>query len=611
LSLQQAGHLQQAEALFRQILSAEPNHPQALHFLGMLAQRVGKNEIAAELIRKALRFSPNYIEACFHLGVVLQNLGRMEEAVAAYQRLLNMRPDYLEALTNLGNALLALGRLDEAVASFRQVLTFKPDFAEAHNNLGMSLKAQGKLDEAVDSFRLAMSLKPDFAVAHSNLGSALKDQGNLNEAIASFRQALTLKPNFAAAHSNLLLCLNYLPGQNDSLYFDEACRYGREITSNVRLPFSDWSCSARPDRILVGMVSGDLGCHPVGFFLENLLENLDPAKIELVAYPTLREEDELTARIRSRFVGWKPLTGMRNEAAAGLIHADGVHILLDLSGHTSYNRLPVFAWKPAPVQATWLGYFASTGMSEMDYLIAAPVSVPKSHPDHFTEKIWYLPDTRFCFSPPVIGDELSSAPLPALRNGFITFGCFQNVAKINDAVLAAWGKILQQLPHSRLRLQNYLLIYPTIREQLRERLARNGIAPERVTLEKSVPRSDYLAAHSLVDIILDTFPFPGGTTTCEALWMGVPTVTITGNTMLARQGASLLACAGLVDWIATDAEDYVAKAVAYSTDLGKLAALRAVLRRQVLASPLFDGARFARNFEEAMWGMWRCFLSER
>lgn len=610
LAHQQSGRFPEAEALYRQILSLEPTHPEALHSLGMLAHLSDKNEIAVELIRKALGVRPNYSEACFNLGVILQSQGKSEEAITAYRHLLALNPGHLEALINLGNTFLTLGKLDEAVACFRQALTLKPDFAEAHNNLGIILKAQNRLDEAVACFRQALALKPEFAEAHSNLGSTLKDQGKLVEAVASFQKALSMKPEFTAARSNLLLCLNYLPGQTDSLYFDEARLYGREIARKVGVTFASWNCSTRPERLRVGMVSGDFGCHPVGYFLENLLANLDPAKIELIAYPTIREEDELTTRIRSRFVDWKPLSGMRDKAAADLIHADGVHILLDLSGHTSYNRLPVFAWRPAPVQATWLGYFASTGIAEMDYLIADPVSIPESHHDHFTEKIWYLPETRLCFSPPVIGDELASTPLPALRNGYVTFGCFQNVTKINDTVLAAWGRILQVLPQARLRLQNRLLNSPTIREQLQERFARSGIASERVTLAESVPRLDYLAAHAHIDIILDTFPFPGGTTTCEALWMGVPTVTVAGNSMLARQGASLLTCAGLADWVATDDEDYVAKAVARATDLEKLATLRAELHRQVMDSPLFDGTRFARNFEEAMWGMWRRFLAE-
>jgi protein O-GlcNAc transferase len=570
LVLHQAGRLSEAEALYRQILQAVPNHPEALHYLGLLAHEVGKNGIAVELMGRAV--------AC--------------------------RPDYVEAHYNMGNVLDDLGNADKAAACYRRALALKPDHVDAHYNLGLLLQTQGKPDEAAACYRQALILKPDYVEAHNNLGIALKDQGRLDEALDSFRRALTLKPDYFEAHSNLLFCLIYLPSQSIPQYLDEARLYGRQVAARVRIRFSDWICASRPERLCIGLVSNDFRNHPVGYFLENMLAHIDTTRLDLVAYPANREEDELTARIRPRFAAWKPLVGMDDEVAAHLIHNDGMHILIDLSGHTSHNRLPVFARKPAPVQVTWLGYFASTGMAEMDYLIADRESVPESCRESFTETVWYLPETRWCFSPPVSDKELAVAPLPALHNGYITFGCFQNLAKLNDEVLAVWGRILQALPLSRLRLQNPQNNSPALREELQRRLARQGIAPERVMFEKPVPRLDYLAAHAHIDIILDTFPFSGATTTCEALWMGVPTVTLAGNTMVARQGVSLLTCAGLTNWIAANVEDYVAKAVAYATDVEKLACLRAGLRQQVLSSPLFDGPRFARNFEAALWNMW-------
>lgn len=574
LTLHQTGCLPQAEALYRQILQEDPHHITALHYLGILAYEAGKWEIAVELMR----------------------------------RVVFLKPDFPEAHYNLGNALDDSGKPDEAAASYVRAITLKPDYVEAHYNLGLLLQGHGKPDEAADSYRRALALKPDYVEAHNNLGITLKDLGQLDEAIACFRRALVLRSDYLEAHSNLLFCLDYLPGQSAFLYLEEARLYGSKAAAKAGdRRFSDWICSSTPERLRVGMVSDDLRNHPVGYFLENLVTNIDPKQIELIAYPIRNYSDELTNRIRSRFIAWKPLQGMEDAAASSLIHDDGVHILIDLSGHTSHNRLPVFAWKPAPVQASWLGYFASTGLAEMDYLLADPVSVPESCREQFTEKVWYLPETRLCFSPPLSEKELAPSPLPALRNGCLTFGCFQNLAKLNDQLLAVWGKIFQLMPQAKLRLQAPLFSSSRIREQLQQRLTRCGIAPERVTFEKLVPRLDYLAAHAHIDIILDTFPFPGGTTTCEALWMGVPTVTLAGKTLLSRQGASLLSCAGLHDWIAKDLDDYIATAAAHAADLEKLAHLRAGLRRQVLASPLFDGPRFARNFETALWGMWRRF----
>ena len=303
------------------------------------------------------------------------------------------------------------------------------------------------------------------------------------------------------------------------------------------------------------MVSGDLHNHPVGYFLESLLANLDPVRVELIAYPTALRPDALTARIKPSLAAWKPLNTLNDADAAKLIHADGVHVLLDLSGHTGYNRLPIFAWKPAPVQVSWLGYFATTGMAEMDYLLADRVGVPESQRKNFTEAVWYLPDTRLCFTAPAAAVPV--APLPALQNGYITFGCFQNLSKVGDEVLAAWGKIFAALPGARLRWQSKQLGDPAVAEQQMLRLRQHGIDPARVSLHGSASREAYLAAHAEVDMVLDTFPYPGGTTTCEALWMGVPTITLAGDTLLARQGASLLTAAGLQDWVATSVEDYI------------------------------------------------------
>jgi predicted O-linked N-acetylglucosamine transferase (SPINDLY family) len=351
------------------------------------------------------------------------------------------------------------------------------------------------------------------------------------------------------------------------------------------------------------MVSGDMNNHPVGHFLEGLLAQLDHTRIELIAYPASFKADRLTARIKPLFAAWKPLLGLSDEAAARLIHADGVHILLDLSGHTNYNRLPVFAWKPAPIQASWLGYFATTGMAEIDYLLADEVGVPEAQRKNFSETVWYLPDTRLCFTPPEF--DLPVTSLPALTNANITFGCFQKLPKVGDEVLSAWGKILAALPGAQLRMQCKQLGDATVAAQFAERLQQHGIGPARVMLHGSAPRNTYLASHAEVDVILDTFPYPGGTTTCEALWMGVPTLTLAGDTLLARQGASLLAAAGLGDWVAASMADYIDKAVTLTSDLPKLAALRAGLREQVRVSPLFDAKRFARNLETALWGMWQ------
>jgi protein O-GlcNAc transferase len=676
LALHQAGRLPEAEALYRQILLAEPAHPEALHFLGLLAHQLGKSAVAVELMRKAidcrpdyvlahnnlgnalqalgrldeaaasfrraLHCKPDYVEAHYNLGVVLQAQGKLDEATASYRRALSLRPDYVEAHYNLGFILQAQGKLDGAIASFRQALVYRPDYVEAHynlgvllqekgtleeavacyhqalalrpdhaaghNNLGIVLGKQGKPDEAIASFRTALSYKPDYVEAHCNLGNALKDQGKLDEAVASYRVALRMKPDDLVVHSNLLLCLNYDRNRSISHYLDEARNYGRYAAGKVSERFMTWSCSAKPERLRIGIVSGDLRNHSVGYFLEGLLTHIDPTRVELVAYPTFHQEEELTIRIRPLFASWKPLPlfWMGDADAARLIHDDGVHVLLDLSGHTNHNRLPVFAWKPAPVQVSWLGYSASTGLEEMDYLLADPYVVPPGEEAHFTETIWRLPESYLCFAPPQVTMAVSS--LPALDNGLLTFGCFNNPAKMNDSVVTLWAKVLRAVPGAHLFLKAKQFSDPARCEATRRRFTAFGIASERLLFEGYVSsREGHLAAYNRVDIALDPFPYNGTTTSVEGLWMGVPFITLRGDRFVSHVGESIAHNTGMADWIASDDEDYVAKARAQTADLEKLTRLRAGLRQQVLASPVFDGPRFARHFEEALWEMWHRF----
>ncbi len=636
-TLQMQGDLDAAIESYRKALALKPDHAQVHNNLGIALEAQGRHDEAVGHYRKALTLKPDYAKAHNNLANVLLAQGSLEEAVEHYRKALALEPGYAEAHNNLGGALMAQNELAAANESFRKALALKPDYAEAHynlgnalqiqeqpdaaaesyrkalalqpyhvgayNNLGTVLLTQGKLDEALNCYRNVLMMQPDLAGAHSNLGNALRDQGKLDQAVASYRKALALQPDYAEAYDNLLLTLSYqcLPEP----YLAEARSYGSKVMDQAR-PYTRWLNEATDgQRLRVGLVSGDLRNHPVGFFLESILAHLDPGRIELVAYSTVPQEDALSARIKPRFAAWNTIADLNDQAAASKIHQDGVQILIDLAGHTAHNRLPAFAWKPAPVQLSWLGYWASTGIPGMDYLLADPVSVPESHRAHFTETVWYLPDTRLCFTPPAASPALTVKPLPAVDNGYITFGSFQGLTKINDDVLAAWGRIFQALPGARLRLQNKQINCPATTERLRQRLAGVGITPERVTMASNVAREEYLAAHAEVDIILDTFPYAGGTTTCEAMWMGVPTLTLAGGTLLARQGASLLACAGLADWIAENADDYVDLAISHATDMDRLAGLRSRLREQVLASPLFDGPRFARQLEDALHGIWQ------
>jgi protein O-GlcNAc transferase len=635
----QMGRTSEAAACFRETLALRPDFAGAHCNLGNLLREQGQPEASVDHFRRALQLAPDLYEAHCNLGGALQALGQTEDAVASFRRALRLAPDFYEAHNNLGCALTALGQADEAVASFRQAQALAPDFHEAHNNLGNAQRLLGRLDEAVASCRRALELKPDYAEAHSNLGSALRDLGQYDDAVASCRQALAIKPDLAEAHCNLgviqqylgqldeaaasfvrvlqikpdlldvhsslLFLNNYRPGLSAATLLAEAQKFGGLAAKKAR-PYRDWSNSPEvARRLCVGLVSGDLCKHAAGYFIEGVAAALAAGEadhLDLIAYPTHSLSDELTERVKASCHGWHPAAGLSDENLAGLIHRDGIDILIDLSGHTTHNRLLMFAWKPAPVQVSWLGYFGTTGVAAIDYLLADPWTLPESEEVYFTEKIWRLPETRLCFTPPDIDVEVS--PLPALENGYITFGCFNNLTKMNQDVITTWSRVLASVPNSRLFLKSKQLKEASVQQYTLKCFADNGIDSNRIILEGSESRTKYLEAYHRVDISLDPFPYPGGTTSVEGLWMGAPVLTLDGGHFLSRQGVGIMMNAGLQDWIAADADDYVARAVRHATDLQALSDLRDRLRRQVLQSPLFDAPRFAKNFAAAMRGMW-------
>ena len=594
-----AGRYSELENLAQSLLKAYPDSGVVWKLLGLSLHVQGKDALFA--LRKAAGLLPNDAEAHANLAAVLRASGQLDAAVASGRKALQVKPDFAEAHNNLGVALKELGQLDHAVESYKRALEIKPDFIEAYNNLGGALKELGRLDEAMVSYHKAVELNPDLAEAHNNLGLVLKDLGQFEGAEASFRRALEIRPDYIEAYDNLLFTLNYT-AQRPEYCLEEARKYGRMVSAKVTSRFTAWKCDDNPKRLRVGMVSGDLHNHPVGYFLESLLANLDPARVDLIAYSSDPIADALTVRIKPYFSAWKMLSNLNNEAAARLIHDDGVHVLLDLSGHTGKSRLPVFAWKPAPVQAMWLGYFATTGVEEMDYIVGDKWTLPDGEEHHFVEKGWRLSGAIACLAPPK--EDVKIEMLPALRDRSVTFGTLNNLAKMNDSVVACWARILNEIPGSRLYLNMSNLQNDLLKNNVIERYAANGIPENRLTLESTRGRVAALGSYNKVDIALDPFPYPGGTTSYEALWMGVPILTMRGRNFISHFGESILHNVGLHDWIAENEDDYVAKAVAACTDLDNLGTLRASLRKRALASPLFDAPHFARNFESALWGMW-------
>ncbi|SFK79451.1 Predicted O-linked N-acetylglucosamine transferase, SPINDLY family [Nitrosomonas aestuarii] len=591
---------------YQQALELEPDNVEVCLTLGAILQQKGALVQAKEIYQRFIAGKQDCAEVYCNLGITLTALGDQESAIETFKLAVQYKPELAVAHYNLGNALQLQGKLTEAEKAYRQAIYLNSKYKNAHNNLGNILQTKGQLVAAEQHLKLALALDNNDAQTLNNLGNVFKHQGLLSEAVEYYRKALSLKANDLAIHSNLLYALSADKNCYPEAYLAEARKYS--LKANVIKPFINHSGIPGKNasrRIRIGFVSGDLKSHPVGYFLESTFRNLEQDKFELFAYSTRNQEDSLTKRIKTCFSQWHIIAGIHDKEAASKVYQDNIDILVDLAGHTALNRLSLFAYRPAPIQVSWLGYFASTGLDSIDYLLADPISVPESHHTHFTERIWYLPETRMCFTPPEEAVSLNVAPLPASRNGYFTFGCYQTLSKLNDDVLKVWAELFKLLPQVRLRVQNKQLGCSETRTQFIKRLAQFGIHEDRLRLCGPQSRKEYLASYAKVDAVLDTFPYPGGTTTCEALWMGVPTLTLAGKTLLARQGASILIAAGLSAWVVEDTDEYVKRAIELSSDLSELVKLRSGLREHVRNSHLMDAKRFARNLGTAFQGMYK------
>ncbi|MDP6816609.1 MAG: tetratricopeptide repeat protein [Alphaproteobacteria bacterium] len=600
-----AGRLRQAEAIYRGVLAAEPDCPDAVHLLGVIAHQNGDDGVAVELITKAIAANPRVAEYHNNLGTALKQLGRLEDAVAAYEEALELRPESAAAHYNLGNTLRDQDKPEDAVTAFLRAVELRPEYAEAHNNLGNVLRGMGQLENAVAAFRRALETKTDYAHAHNNLGNAFKDQGNLDDAMAAFRTALELNPGFEEAHSNLLSCLYYHPSCDRQTIFAEHRKWNAQHAVPLSPAAKLHNNAAIPERrIRLGLVSHNFRRHPVGYLALSALEALDTEAVELYCYADIIQGDDLTGRFREAAHGWRPTVGMSDEKVAALIGGDEIDILVDMSGHGTGSRLLVFAHRPAPVQVKWVGcQNNTTGMDAIDYFISDSVETPAHHEPWYTEAVVRLPDSYVCYEPPHYAPAV--APPPALSNGHITFGCFNNLTKVNRQAIALWSRLLERAPASRLILKAKQLNDAAVRGRYQAMFAEHGIAPERLDLLGYSLHAELLAHYHDVDIALDPFPYSGCLTTCEALWMGVPVVTMPGEIFAHRHSASFLGTVGLTDWLATTPEQYLRIAERHCGDLAGLAGLRAGLRERVRRSPLCDAPRFAGNLEAAFRRMWR------
>ena len=512
----------------------------------------------------------------------------------------------VQRVFHLGVVLATQGKTDQAIAHYERALALKPDLAEVHNNLGVALATQGKTDQAIAHYERALALKPDYAEAHNNLGLALVAQGLIDQAIAHYERALALKPDYAEAHSNLLLTLNYAPGKDPVVVYgahvDFAKRWETRFAASIQAHVNDRSLGRR---LKVGYVSSDIKKHSVSHFIGPVLENHDHDRFEIFCYSNNPREDDMTKRLRSFVDHWRSIFGVPDDPVAQQVRDDRIDILVDLNGHTALNRLMVFARKPAPIQVTWLGYPNTTGLSAMDYRITDGFADPVGMTEHIhSEKLVRLPACFSCYKPP--GDAPEVSGLPAREKGYVTFGSFNNLAKITPEVMAVWARVLQAIPGARLTLKNSGLGVEAMRQTVWETFAKLGVARERLELlgpDRFQPA--HLERYRNIDIGLDPFPYNGTTTNCEALWMGVPVVTLAGQAHAARVGVSQMSNLELTELICYTPEEYIATASRLASDLERLSALRMGLRSRMAASPLTDAHRFTKSLEQAYFVMWQ------
>jgi predicted O-linked N-acetylglucosamine transferase (SPINDLY family) len=447
-------------------------------------------------------------------------------------------------------------------------------------------------------------------MAWSNFASLLKTRGKIAEAIENFRTAIRLKPDFIDAHNNLIMLLGYSADVPHHVLVDQTRQFDRDITAPL-LRRREFVNVPDPDRRLrIGYVSGDFRAHAVNYFFEPLLRHHQKSEFEFFAYANMHSEDDVTARLKQSFDHWRNIVAMRDDAVADLIEADGIDILIDLSGHMAANRLLVFARKPAPVQATWLGFTTTTGVSAIDYRISDPYADPPGMTEHFnTETLWRLPSTFCCYEPRAdIADPIDHPPRE--DNGFITFGCFNNFTKVTDRTLKCWAEILRRIPDARLLLEIVGIDGAEFRRETEVRLDRLGLPLDRIIFQPREASNQYVL-YNKIDIALDPIPFNGGATTLDALWMTVPVVTLAGEYFTARMGATILNNVGLPELVADSEAAYVELAVALAGDVPRLRAMRGDLRAKMRASRMMDYAAFAVDMETAYRAMWRKWCAQR
>jgi protein O-GlcNAc transferase len=601
--LAQTGRERTAIVKLRGLVKAHPNEAQAHHALSLLLSEDGIATIAGIYhLRRAVELDPNQLNK--HLELIggygaLKRMVDARQAAAAAMQLFPRRP---EPETQLGVAAIAAGEHDEGLRVLQAAVERHPQYAPALYNLARVLDDLGRMEASLALYRRARTADPGFEPAAFNAGDLELRAGDVAAAMACFDASLAQHPADPAALSARLMAAQFVPGVSTkglaALHALWQQRVGAALHPAVP-PRTD----PDPDRRLrVGLVSADLHEHPVGYFLIRAIEAQDRAAVEYVVYSGSGKDDAVARRFRQAVRQWRDIGTWSDARLAEEVRRDRIDILIDLAGHTRDSRLTAFARRPAPIQLTWAGYVGTTGLAAMDGLIADRFHVPPEHEPHYVERIVRLPDGYVSYDPPASAPDVT--PLPAGADGPLTFASFHKPTKINQPLAQVWARVLAGEPGSRILFAYGGYELAEVQTRIAGWFAAEGIGAERLVFQGRMPQSELLARYGRTDIALDSFPYSGGLTTLEALWMGVPVITLPGDSFAGRHSFSHLSVVGLTETIATDADDYVAIAHRLGADRGRLAALRAGLRARLAASPLCDGQRFARNLEATLRRLW-------
>ena len=603
--LEQAGRQEEALASYRAAANLEPNNSAIHGNIGIVLEKLGRLEESAVSLRHAVELDPQSPEAHNNLGNVMKGLGNLEAAATQLRQAIALKPDYANAHQNLGSVLIELRELDEAIATLERAVTLEPDHAQALVNLSAGLNLLERLEESEKFARRAVEIAPDLAEAHNNLGVSIRGQGANEEAEACYRRVVELDPTHATAHSNLIFTLDFNPNYGVADHQAERKRWQELHAAPLATAIQPHDNKPDPHRRLrIGYVSADFRRHSAANGFGPMIMSYDRDAFEIYCYSVNLTSDDWTESFRAAATGWQSCRRLNDSQLAEAIRADKIDILVDLSGHSAGNRLPVFARKPAPVQVTAWGHAAGTGLEAIDYFLSDPVVVPASEAGLYAEEVRYLP-SHIPYYPPQPAPEVVDAP--SRRNGYITFGSFNRLEKISDGTLAVWSRLLKRSSTACLLIKSQALDRPKVRAGFEERIQAMDIDEDRITLLGSDPQMVHLEKHSLVDIMLDPFPHGGGISTADALWMGVPVIALVGGTIAGRIAASALTAIGLPDLIAKTEDEYIEIAMRLGEDTERLVQLRSSMRQQVAESPVADSKQYVAAVEilyRDFWTRW-------